>query len=124
MACKVGAAARLEDELRKPGYPPAPITLGANTDPYQPIEKRFRVTREILEVLAAYRHPVSIVTKGTLVERDIDLLAEMAQWDGAEVMVSLTSRDASIKRSLEPRATSPQRRFDLIGQLSRARAFG
>ncbi len=117
---KVDAAARLEDELRKPGYSPAPITLGANTDPYQPIEKRFRVTREILEVLAAYRHPVSIVTKGTLIERDIDLLARMAEWNGAEVMVSLTSRDAHIKRTLEPRAASPQRRLELIQRLSAA----
>ncbi|MEX1080413.1 MAG: PA0069 family radical SAM protein [Halofilum sp. (in: g-proteobacteria)] len=117
---KVGAAARLEDELRKPGYTPAPITLGANTDPYQPIEKRFRVTREILEVLAAFRHPVSIVTKGTLVERDLDLLAGMAEWNGAEVMVSLTSRDARIKRTLEPRAASPMRRLELVERLSAA----
>jgi len=114
---KVDAAKRLEEELRAPGYRPAPITLGANTDPYQPIEKRYRVTREILEVLAEHRHPVSIVTKGTLIERDLGLLSDMARWNGAAVMVSVTSLDASIKRTLEPRAASPARRLQVIERL-------
>lgn len=117
---KADAGARLEAELRRPGYRPAPITLGANTDPYQPVEKRYRVTREVLEVLAAYRHPVSIVTKGTLVERDLDLLSDMAAWDGAAVMVSVTSLEPAIKRTLEPRAASPARRIELIRRLSAA----
>lgn len=120
LARKVDAGARLEEELRQPDYTPAPITLGANTDPYQPIEKRHRVTREILEVLTAYRHPVSIVTKGTLIERDVDLLAGMAEWEGAAVMVSITSRDPAIKRTLEPRAASPDRRLELIERLAQA----
>lgn len=117
---KADAGRHLEAELRHPGYRPAPVTLGANTDPYQPIEKRYRVTREILEVLAEYRHPVSIVTKGTLVERDIDLLSAMARWNGAAVMVSVTSLDPAIKRGLEPRAASPARRIDLIRRLTGA----
>lgn len=117
---KLDAGARLEAELRRPGYRPAPITLGANTDPYQPIERRYRVTREVLEVLAAYRHPVSIVTKGTLIERDLDLLADMAGWNGASVMVSITSLDPAIKRTLEPRAASPARRLALTERLSAA----
>lgn len=117
---KVDAGARLREELDHPRYEPAPITLGANTDPYQPIEKRYRVTREILEVLAEYRHPVSIITKGGGIERDLDLLAEMAQWNGVSVMVSLTSLDTAIKRSLEPRAASPRRRLELIRRLTAA----
>jgi DNA repair photolyase len=117
---KVGAADRLAEELRHPRYEPAPIALGANTDPYQPIEKQYRVTRGILEVLAEFRHPVSIVTKGTLIERDLDLLADMAAWNGVEVMVSLTSLDASIKRGLEPRAAAPRRRLEIIERLAGA----
>jgi len=117
---KANAARLLESELRAPGYCPAPITLGANTDPYQPIEKRFRVTREVLEVLAEYRHPVSIVTKGTLIERDLDLLAGMAEWNGVSVMISVTSLDPAIKRTLEPRAASPRRRIELVEHLTAA----
>jgi len=117
---KVDAGARLRAELDRAGYEPAPITLGANTDPYQPIERDYRVTREILEVLAEYRHPVSIITKGTGIERDLDLLQEMTAWQGVSVMVSLTSLDPSIKRSLEPRAAGPRRRLELIRRLSAA----
>ncbi len=117
---KAGAAERLEQELRHPGYEPAPITLGANTDPYQPIEREHGVTRSILAVLAAYRHPVSIITKGALVERDLDLLADLAADDAVSVMVSLTSLDAGLKRSLEPRAASPTRRLRTIERLAAA----
>ncbi|MDX1608883.1 MAG: PA0069 family radical SAM protein [Halofilum sp. (in: g-proteobacteria)] len=117
---KADAGARLRAELEHPHYRPAPITLGANTDPYQPIERRYRVTREILEVLAEYRHPVSIITKGSGIERDLDLLAAMADWNGVSVMVSLTSLDPSIKRTLEPRAAGPRRRLQLIRELTAA----
>jgi len=117
---KANVGERLEAELRRSDYHPAPITLGANTDPYQPIEKRYRVTRELLETLAAYRHPVSIVTKGTLVERDLDLLQELARFDAVSVMVSVTSLRRSLKRTLEPRAAAPQRRLQIIETLSAA----
>jgi DNA repair photolyase len=117
---KADAGERLEAEIRHPRYRPAPITLGANTDPYQPIEKYYRVTRELLEVLAEYRHPVSIVTKGTLVERDIDVLGELARHDAVSVMVSVTSLRRDLKRRLEPRAAAPQRRLQIIERLSAA----
>lgn len=117
---KAEAGERLEAELRRSDYRPAPITLGANTDPYQPIEKRYRVTRELLETLAVYRHPVSIVTKGTLVERDLDVLEELARFDAVSVMVSVTSLRRSLKRTLEPRAAAPQRRLQIIETLSAA----
>ena len=117
---KADAAQRLEAELRAPGYAPAPITLGANTDPYQPIERSHRVTREILEVLAAYRHPVCIITKGSLIERDLDLLATLAEHQAVSVMISLTSLDARLKRSLEPRAAAPRRRLQTMRRLTEA----
>ena len=117
---KEGAGRKLEAELRHPRYEPAPITLGANTDPYQPIEKRYRVTREILEVLAEYRHPVSIVTKGTLILRDMDLLAAMSEWNGVSVMVSVTTLEPGLKRAMEPRAPSPARRVELVRELADA----
>jgi DNA repair photolyase len=117
---KADAGRKLDAELRRPGYRPAPLTLGASTDPYQPIEKRHRVTREVLEVLAEYRHPVGIITKGTLIERDLELLARMASWNGVSVMVSITSLESAIKRSLEPRAASPARRIELVRRLSAA----
>lgn len=117
---KADAGARLRAELDRPRYQPAPMMLGANTDPYQPIEKRYRVTREVLEVLAEYRHPVRIVTKGSGIERDLDLLAEMAEWNGVSVMISLTSLDPAIKRTLEPRAAAPRRRIEQIRRLSGA----
>lgn len=117
---KADAARRLEDELARPGYVCEPITLGANTDPYQPVEKRLRVTRSILEVLHGCRHPVSIVTKGTLVLRDLDLLAEMARDALASVAVSVTTLDADLKRSLEPRAAAPLARLAAVRQLAGA----
>lgn len=117
---KEGAAARLEAELAKPNYVPQAIMLGANTDPYQPIEKRLGVTRSILEVLAKTHHPVSIVTKGALIRRDLDILAPMARENLVQVMVSLTSLDADLKRVLEPRAASPAARLATIRALKEA----
>ncbi len=117
---KADAARVLEEELARPRYVCKPIMLGANTDPYQPAERRLEVTRSILKVLAACRHPVSIVTKGVLVARDIDLLAAMARDRLASVVVSLTTLDAEIKRTLEPRAASPQARLKTVRLLAQA----
>lgn len=117
---KPNAAERLEAELRRPGYRCSAITLGANTDPYQPIEKRLGVTRGILEVLRRFRHPVAIITKSTLVERDIDLLAEMASERLAAVMLSITTLDNDLKRTLEPRAASPAGRLRALAALREA----
>lgn len=117
---KVNAAEQLERELARPGYRCSAITLGANTDPYQPIEKQFNITREILEVLQRYRHPVSIVTKGALVTRDIDLLADMARDNLCSVAVSITTMDAELKRKMEPRAASHQARLAAVESLSAA----
>ena len=110
----------LASELARRGYVCKPIALGSNTDPYQPSERRLEVTRHILEVLADCRHPVTIVSKGTLVLRDLDLLADMARLGLAHVTVSLTSLNPEIKRTLEPRAASPQARIRVIEQLSAA----
>ncbi|MGB7215457.1 MAG: PA0069 family radical SAM protein [Gammaproteobacteria bacterium] len=117
---KRDAAALLEKELRKPGYRPSPIMLGANTDAYQPIERELRVTRSLLEVMRDFRHPVSIVTKSALVLRDIDLLAALAAHDLVQVMVSITSLDPEIKRTLEPRTAGPTARLRVIRELSSA----
>ena len=116
---KQHAAELLERELRKPSYRPAPITLGANTDPYQPIERQLKVTRGILEVLQRFRHPVSIITKSTLVARDLDILADMARQNLATVMVSITTLDETLKRSLEPRAAGPWARLRIVRALAR-----
>ena len=114
---KAGATRRLEEEPGRPGYVCKPITLGANTDPYQPVERRFLVTRSLLEVLQRFRHPVTIITKGSLVLRDIDLLAELARHRLAAVIVSVTTLDNAIKRTLEPRAASPRSRLCTIERL-------
>ncbi|MDE1887024.1 MAG: PA0069 family radical SAM protein [Gammaproteobacteria bacterium] len=117
---KQNAAELLESELRKPVYRCRPITLGANTDPYQPIERKLEVTRSILEVLQRFRHPVSIITKSTLVTRDLDILTDMAQQDLANVMVSITTLDENLKRSLEPRAAGPGARLRCVRALALA----
>jgi DNA repair photolyase len=114
---KQDAATVLEQELSHPRYVCKPIMLGANTDPYQPVERRLQVTRSILTVLAKCRHPVSIVTKGVLVARDIDLLAELARQNLTSVVMSLTTLNAEVKRTLEPRAASPQARLKVMRQL-------
>lgn len=117
---KADAAKLLEAELAKPGYVCKPITVGANTDPYQPVERRMRITRSILEVFARTRHPVTIITKHALVLRDIDLLADLARDGLASVAVSVTSLDAELKRALEPRAASPLARLRAVKELNAA----
>jgi len=115
---KPNAAELLDAELRRPGYRVSPIALGANTDPYQPIEREHRVTRGILEVLARFRHPVSIVTRGVLIERDLDLLAAMARDNLVHVGITLTTLDPALKRTLEPRAAAPAARLRVMRQLA------
>ena len=110
----------LRAELAKPGYLPAPVALGANTDPWQPVERRLGLTRQVLEVLAEARHPVTLVTKSSLVERDLDLLADMARQGLVHAAVSLTTLDAELARRLEPRAASPARRLETLRRLSTA----
>src|SRR5262245_33433922 len=117
---KADAAQLLEKELEAPGYVCSPISIGANTDPYQPIEREYRVTRSILEVLARYRHPCSIITKSALIERDIDLLAPMAKDRLVLVLVSVTTLDPDLKRTLEPRTASPAARLRVIRRLTDA----
>ncbi len=117
---KADAARLLKAELDRPGYVCKPIVLGANTDPYQPVEKRLEVTRSVLDVLQQYRHPVSVVTKGTLILRDLDLLSEMARDGLASVAVSVTTLDPELKRRLEPRAAAPQARLGVIRHLASA----
>jgi DNA repair photolyase len=117
---KPQAAALLAGELGKKGYVCRPIALGSNTDPYQPAERRLQITRQILEVLRHYRHPVTIVTKSALVQRDIDILSEMARERLAAVTVSLTTLDRALARRLEPRAATPERRIEAIAALAAA----
>lgn len=110
----------LERELRAKSYRPAVIAMGTNTDPYQPIEREHRIVRRILETLHECRHPVAVVTKGTLIERDVDLLGEMGRLGLARVGVSVTSLDARLARKMEPRAPSPKRRLETIRRLAAA----
>jgi DNA repair photolyase len=117
---KENAAALLEKELAAPKYRPATIALGANTDAYQPIERQYRVTRSVLEVLARCDHPVGIVTKSNLVTRDLDLLSEMAAKRLAKVYVSVTTLDRDLARRMEPRAPTPERRLEAIAKLADA----
>ncbi len=117
---KPDAARLLERELSAPGYAPRTIALGTATDPYQPIEREHRITREILEVLARLRHPVGIVTKSNLVTRDIDILAGMAERNLVKVAMSVTTLDPVLARKMEPRAPHPQKRLEAIRALSRA----
>jgi len=117
---KPGLERVLARELAAPGYVCRPINLGANTDPYQPAERELRSTRALLEVLLAHRHPVTIVTKGVLVLRDLDLLAELAGRRLCSVAVSLTTLDDDLKRTLEPRAAAPRARLQVIRRLAGA----
>jgi DNA repair photolyase len=117
---KPGAARLLEQELGKPGYLCTPIALGTNTDPYQPIERDYRITRQIIEVLSAHHHPLTIVTKSWAVERDIDLLAAMAARNLTQVFISITTLDHDLARKLEPRATAPRRRLETLARLQEA----
>jgi len=117
---KPGLAGLLDSELRAPGYVCRPINLGANTDPYQAAEREQRTTRAVLEVLLAHRHPVTVVTKGSLILRDLDLLGELAQLNLTTVFVSLTTLDPDLKRLLEPRAAAPRARLRTIRDLAGA----
>jgi DNA repair photolyase len=114
------APERLDAELRARGYRVAPVAIGTNTDPYQPVERQYRITRACLEVLSRFNHPVAVVTKGTLIEHDLDLLADMAGRGLARVGVSVTTLDEGLARRLEPRAPSPARRLAMIGRLAGA----
>ncbi len=115
---KPQAAGLLERELVRPGYHCRPIALGANTDPYQPIERRYRITRSLLELMLEWNHPVTIVTKSVLVERDLDLLAELAGRDLVQVAISITSLERHLNRVMEPRAASPEARLRVLHRLS------
>ncbi|UVA81229.1 PA0069 family radical SAM protein [Pandoraea commovens] len=117
---KHNAAERLDAELRKRGYQPALLALGANTDPYQPIEREYGITRSVLEVLERFGHPVGITTKSALVTRDIDILSRMAARGLARVFISVGTLDADIARKMEPRANTPSRRIDAIRKLTDA----
>ncbi|MBV7569972.1 PA0069 family radical SAM protein [Pseudomonas sp. PDM27] len=114
LIAKTNAVDVLEEQLSKRGYQCAPINLGSNTDPYQPIEREYQITRKTLEVLLRYRHPVTIVTKGSLILRDLDLLTELASQRLVAVMISLTTLDDELKRILEPRAAAPKARLRAI----------
>jgi DNA repair photolyase len=115
---KPEAAKLLRAELAKASYVCSPIALGANTDHYQPIEREWKITRQILEVLAECRHPFSIVTKSALIERDLDLLVQMAHDNLVQVFITVTTLDAEVARKLEPRAASPRRRLQAIQRLN------
>ncbi|HEY9057823.1 MAG TPA: PA0069 family radical SAM protein [Aurantimonas sp.] len=117
---KPNAAELLERELSKPGYEVRSIAIGTNTDPYQPVEKTWRIMREILEVLEAANHPVGIVTKSALVLRDIDILQRMAAKGLAKVALSVTTLDRTLARAMEPRAATPAKRLDAVKALSEA----
>lgn len=117
---KPNAAELLEAELRKPGYRCQTVQLGANTDPYQPVERELGITRSLLEVMRSFRQPVSITTKGVLIERDLDLLSEMARERLAAVAISITTLQPELKRSLEPRAASGAARLRVLRRLSEA----
>lgn len=117
---KRGAAVLLKQQLGKKGYLCTPIALGANTDPYQPIERTYRSTREILQVLHDCRHPVTVTTKSSLIERDIDLLSSMAVHQLVEVQISVTTLDCNLARHMEPRAAAPARRLKTLAVLSSA----
>jgi len=120
LTAKPDAPALLARELARPSYRPAVIAIGTNTDPYQPIEARYRIMRGILEVLERFRHPVAIVTKGALVERDLDLIGALGRQGLARVGISLTTLDRSLARRMEPRAMAPERRLRAIRRLTEA----
>jgi DNA repair photolyase len=117
---KPNAPELLERELSAPSYVPKVIAIGTNTDPYQPIERRYKIMRRILEVLDSAGHPVGIVTKSALVLRDLDILARMAKRDLVKVALSVTTLDAKLARTMEPRAATPPRRLETLRQLVKA----
>ncbi|WP_073214796.1 PA0069 family radical SAM protein [Massilia sp. CF038] len=117
---KVNAPDLLRQELAKAGYRPEPIAIGVNTDAYQPCERELRITRRVLEVLHDCAHPVALITKSSLIERDLDLLAPMAAKGQAIAAITLTTLDPAISRTLEPRAAAPARRLRTIRTLAEA----
>ena len=114
---KTDAAQALERELAEPGYEASTIAIGTNTDPYQPIERRYRIMRRILEVLSATNHPVGIVTKSALVLRDLDILTSMAKRGLVKVALSVTTLDRRLARAMEPRASTPDKRIETLQRL-------
>ncbi len=120
IVAKVNAAERLREALSAKGYAPLHLNIGSVTDAYQPVERRLGITRAVIEVLAQARHPFSIITKSSLVERDLDLIAPMAAQHMAAVYVSITTLDGVLARKLEPRAAAPQRRLRTVEALARA----
>ncbi|MEZ5913749.1 MAG: PA0069 family radical SAM protein [Paracoccaceae bacterium] len=120
LIARPGIDAVLAREMSRKGYRVAPIAIGTNTDPYQPVEAKQKVMRALLGVLCEFRHPVTVTTKGTLVERDSDLLGEMAERGLACVGISLTTLDPGLSRAMEPRAPAPARRLRVIEHLARA----
>jgi len=117
---KPNAAQLLKKELSRPGYECRTLAIGTNTDPYQPIERDYRLMRQVLEVLDRFNHPVSIVTKSALVTRDIDILSSMAKRGLVKVMLSITTLDAKLARAMEPRASTPSKRMEALEMLSAA----
>ena len=117
---KPGLAALLQQEISSPRYVCRVLHIGGNTDPYQPAERKLRSTRAVLELLLERRHPLSIITKGALILRDLDLLRELAERQLVSVFISITSLDDQLKRTLEPRAASPQARLRVVRELSAA----
>ena len=120
LVIKPDAPKLLEQALRKKNFKCQPLALGSNTDPYQPIERDHKITRQVLEVLAEFRHPVAIITKSSMIERDIDILSEMSEQGLAQVMISVCTLDKELARSLEPRASAPARRLQTIQRLNEA----
>ena len=118
LVAKVNVAERLRAELARPGYRPSPVNIGSATDCYQPVERRLRLTRSVLEVLTACEHPFTLVTKSAGVERDLDLIAPAARRAQAAVFVSVTTLDGALARRLEPRAAAPARRLQAVARLS------
>ena len=117
---KPNAAALLEDALRKKKYECQPVALGVNTDAYQPVERKLEITRSILEVLQKFNHPVSIITKSAMIERDLDILTEMARDNLVSVCISMTTLDKEMARKMEPRAAAPHRRLKTMETLAAA----
>ena len=117
---KSNAPDLLVKELSRPAYVPKPIALGINTDAYQPVEREQRLTRQLLEILSEHNHPVSLLTKSALIQRDIDLLAPMAEKGIVRVGVSITTLDRKLARKMEPRAATPERRLETVRALSGA----
>jgi len=117
---KPNARELLRTELAAPSYAASPIAFGTNTDPYQPVERELRVTRSLLELLLELKHPLTIVTKGSLILRDLDLLTELARHELVAVNVSLTTLDHDLKRRMEPRTAGPEQRLHMIRALTDA----